>query len=80
MKVVDSIAMDARNEGAKMDRNEPTEVYKDDAGVIRVLATDETVTCSWFALCANDANDVRPHPVLGGVPICSICDAVVENC
>ena len=33
--------------------------------------------CEWFALCRNPATTVRPHSLLGAVPICSRCDAKV---
>ncbi len=33
-----------------------------------------TVLCHWFAACTNPANGLRPHPVLGPVPICHRCD------
>jgi hypothetical protein len=32
------------------------------------------VTCSWFALCENDATHLEPHPAFpGGVPACDRC-------
>lgn len=58
-----------------MNRNEPIDVYKNDDGIIHRADNDEIVTCSWFAMCANDATDLKQHPVLGGVPICEICKA-----
>jgi hypothetical protein len=30
-------------------------------------------TCQWFALCANPADGVVRHPVLGDVPTCKRC-------
>lgn len=30
--------------------------------------------CMWFAKCANPANGLRPHPILGPVPTCKRCD------
>jgi hypothetical protein len=30
-------------------------------------------TCEWFALCANPAEGLLPHPVLDWVPTCSRC-------
>jgi hypothetical protein len=33
------------------------------------------ITCSWFALCSNDAAGNVTHPVLGAVPTCSRCAA-----
>jgi len=35
--------------------------------------------CEWFALCRNVATTVRPHPLLGAVPICARCDAKVAR-
>lgn len=52
---------------------EPTSVIIDTDGRVKVEATGEVVTCSWFALCERDATDVLDHPVLGGVPICTPC-------
>ena len=28
------------------------------------------VTCSWTAMCEEDATALQQHPILGGVPIC----------
>lgn len=35
--------------------------------------------CMWFALCDNDATTTRPHGVLGDVPICDRCAALVDD-
>lgn len=37
------------------------------------------VTCEWWAMCANDATGVEPHPVIGDVPICDRCAAKLES-
>ena len=29
--------------------------------------------CAWWLNCANDAETVEPHPILGDVPICRRC-------
>jgi predicted PP-loop superfamily ATPase len=39
---------------------------------------EATLLCCWFALCENEATNVRTHPILGDVPICGRCDAKVE--
>lgn len=52
-------------------------VYELD-GLLYRDGTGEPVTCSWFALCENQATKVRQHPILNGVPICERCDAKVE--
>ena len=33
----------------------------------------ETITCQWFARCANPTTEAASHPVLGPVPICPRC-------
>lgn len=38
-----------------------------------------TGPCEWWALCRNAATTVRPHSLLGGVPICARCDAKVAR-
>ena len=40
---------------------------------------DVEAPCMWFAKCANPANGLRDHPVLGQVPICQRCDDKVER-
>jgi hypothetical protein len=32
-----------------------------------------TVTCEWFARCANQTSRAAGHPILGPVPICDRC-------
>lgn len=32
-----------------------------------------SVTCEWFALCANQTSQAADHPILGPVPICERC-------
>lgn len=36
-------------------------------------------TCAWFALCANDADGVVDHPILGQVPTCTRCATKAEQ-
>lgn len=31
--------------------------------------------CEWFAQCANDAESLIPHPIIGYVPTCVRCAA-----
>jgi len=38
---------------------------------------DVVQLCEWFAMCANPADGMMPHPILGGVPCCERCAAVV---
>jgi hypothetical protein len=38
------------------------------------LTVEEIPACQWFALCPNEAVTMRPHPILGEVPICERCD------
>ena len=35
--------------------------------------------CEWFALCDNYATHTKTHPVLGEVPICDRCEALVPG-
>ncbi len=35
--------------------------------------------CQWFLLCENPATTVRPHPILGNVPICDRCNERAEH-
>lgn len=35
--------------------------------------------CEWFALCVREAVTARPHPLLGPVPICALCDAKIGH-
>jgi len=51
--------------------NESTNVYVDFDGIVKEVGTDAVVHCSWTVACERPANDVRPHPILGGVPICT---------
>ena len=44
-----------------------------------VKELEQTVTCEWWLLCANDANQAMHHPVLGYVPICDRCLEKVET-
>ena len=37
------------------------------------------IICAWFARCVRQAALVRPHPVLGDVPICADCNAKLAN-
>lgn len=37
------------------------------------LSDGETLTCQWYAMCANDATTTERHPILGDVPICQRC-------
>jgi hypothetical protein len=32
------------------------------------------IVCAWWALCSTKAASLRPHPLLGEVPICPDCD------
>lgn len=34
--------------------------------------------CRWFLMCRNKAVKVRPHVILGQVPICKRCDDKME--
>jgi hypothetical protein len=36
-------------------------------------------TCQWFALCENEATTIEPHPILGVVPICDRCKALIDK-
>ena len=38
------------------------------------------MNCQWFLKCANEATTTEPHPVLGAVPICDRCAALVAKC
>jgi len=42
-----------------------------------IKLTPPFVECRWFALCDNFATSIRPHPILGDVPICERCDHIV---
>lgn len=33
----------------------------------------EATTCSWYALCDNEATVLVRHAILGGVPTCQRC-------
>lgn len=37
-----------------------------------------TITCEWFALCANQTTKATTHPILGAVPICDSCAERME--
>jgi hypothetical protein len=50
---------------------EPRQLYQGADGILYTMDTDEEVTCSWTATCERPANEVVPHPVLSGVPICT---------
>jgi hypothetical protein len=43
------------------------------------MGRHERQLCEWFALCRNTAEGVRPHPVLGEVPICKRCDKIAKG-
>lgn len=38
-----------------------------------------TVKCAWFLMCERIATALRPHPVLGLVPVCKRCDDRIER-
>ncbi len=38
----------------------------------------ETPTCEWFAHCANPADGMVTHPVLGDVPTCLRCADMLD--
>lgn len=44
-----------------------------------LTSDDSVVPCEWFVKCGNMATTMRAHPVLGSVPICDRCDALVES-
>jgi hypothetical protein len=46
-------------------------VRKGDGGL--VTGSGLPVACHWFLACANQAAELRDHPVLGNVPICAHC-------
>lgn len=49
-------------------------------GDIDDITVLETYTvCTWFAACDNLAEQTMPHPVLGEVPICDRCRAIVTK-
>jgi hypothetical protein len=35
--------------------------------------------CQWYLNCHNEATLTRPHPILGGVPICARCDKLCDD-
>ena len=37
-----------------------------------------TVGCAWFARCSHVATSLEPHPILGEVPICERCKALIH--
>lgn len=53
---------------------DPTPLTRTPEGTL-VLADPpySNVTCSWFALCEDDATTIVQHPILGGVPCCARC-------
>lgn len=50
---------------------EPRKLYEGADGILYTMDTHEEVTCSWTLACERPANEVVPHPVLGGVPTCT---------
>jgi hypothetical protein len=36
-------------------------------------------TCEWFALCERPATVLLPHPILGEVPACTVCQTQQEE-
>ena len=34
---------------------------------------EQITTCSWVALCENEATNLVQHAILGGIPTCDRC-------
>jgi hypothetical protein len=52
---------------------DPARGWPESEAAFRELLANESTGCRWFALCANRATGVVPHPVLGSVPVCDRC-------
>lgn len=50
-----------------------------DPRLARDLALLPPTTCEWFALCANPAEGLLPHPALEWVPTCARCAGRAEE-
>lgn len=37
------------------------------------------IVCQWWVMCGNPATKFEPHPILGAVPICDRCAALVAG-
>lgn len=45
---------------------------------MNTTTTREPTLCRWWALCDQEADGTRQHPILGAVPICPRCREKVE--
>lgn len=64
------VARYRRESAARDDRATPSLGIR---AALKARTPDETVTCAWYALCANPSVGTVSHPILGDVPICDRC-------
>lgn len=57
-------------------------VYGDSRKLASAMNASDNETanwCEWWSRCTNEATTTEPHPILGEVPICGHCQALVRS-